>query len=147
MSATRPPVPELAGTRTHENLRAAWARDAQVGRLWEFFARVAEIEGHAEIARAFRELAESEQVVVHGHLDLLLRVGEPLGDVPVGETARNLRAAAQMQAEHASETLPDMARTARAEGFPDVASWFESVALARAAHAARLGALDDGGAR
>ncbi len=134
--------PELLGTRTHEHLRAAYARDAQAARLWASFARVAEIEGFPEAARVLRELAESETLHAEGHLDLLVRAGDPLAGNPVGETATNLRAALASQRESTAEVLPAAATTAHGEGFPDVASWFESVARAREVHVQRLvGAL------
>jgi rubrerythrin len=139
-SPSRLPPPELAETRTQDHLKAAFSRDAAAAQLWAAFGRIAEIEGQPEAARLFREMAESEALGAQGHLDLLLRVGEPLGGFSAGPTPDNLRAAAALQAEQASEGLPEMARTARAEGFPDIASWFESVAAARAVHAARLDA-------
>ena len=139
-SPSRPPPPELADTRTQDHLKVAFSRDAAAAQLWAAFGRIAEIEGQPEAARAFREMAESEAHNAQGHLDLLLRVGEPLGGFPAGPTPENLRAAATLQAEQASEALPEMARTARAEGFVDIASWFESLAAARQVHAQRLDA-------
>ena len=128
-------LPELHGTRTHENLRAAFARDAQTSRLYTYFARIAEIEGFPDVSRAMRELAESETLYAHGHLDFLRRAGDPLTSMPIGETELNLRSAIAGERDAAQEAIEVMARTAHAEGFPDVASWFESVAIARTAHA------------
>lgn len=141
-ATTRHEPPELAGTRTHEHLRAAYARDTQAARLWASFARIAEIEGFSEAARVLRELAESETLHAEGHLDFLVRAGDPIGGAPLGETAANLRAALAAQQVSNAEQLPEAVGTARGEGFPDVASWFESVGHARARHVARLaGAL------
>jgi rubrerythrin len=134
----RAPSPELRDTRTHENLRAAFAVDAQAVRMWEYFGRIAEIEGFPEVARTFRELAESQGVYAHGHLDFLMRAGEPLTGLPLGETAQNLRAAIAAEHHDAKDALPDMARTARAEGFMDIASWFDTIGRSREAHATRL---------
>ena len=136
----RAPSPALRDTRTHENLRAAFATDAQAFRLWESFGRIAEIEGFPEVARTFRELAESQNMYADGHLDFLMRAGDPLSGSPLGETAQNLQAALAAQRQDAEDSLPDMARTARAEGFMDIASWFDTIGRSRAAHAARLGA-------
>ncbi len=134
----RAPSPELRDTRTHENLRAAFAVDSQAVRMWEYFGRIAEIEGFPEVARTFRELAESQAVNAHGHLDFLMRAGEPIVGLPLGETAQNVRAAVAVQQHDAAEVLPDMARTARAEGFMDIASWFDTMILSRRHHEARL---------
>jgi rubrerythrin len=131
-------LPELPDTATHARLRAAFARDAQAAAMWSWFARIAEIEGHDEAARVFRQMAESDALVASGHLDYLMRAGDPLIGLPVGETVANLRAAVAAQSQHAAEELPEAARTARAEGFVDAASWLESVALARGLHVERL---------
>ncbi len=134
----RAPSTALRDTRTHENLRTAFATDAQAVRLWASFGRIAEIEGFPEVARTFRELADSQNLYADGHLDFLMRAGEPLTGLPVGETAQNLRAALAAQRQGAQDSLPDMARTARAEGFMDIASWFDTIGRSRVAHAARL---------
>lgn len=131
-------APELEGTQTHDNLKAAFAVDTRVTQLYLYFARIAEIEGYPEVSRAFAELADSQALVSHGHVDFLKRAGDPLTDHPVGETELNLKAAALGAELDAAEKLPDMARTAHAEGFPDIASWFETLAHARRANAERL---------
>jgi rubrerythrin len=135
----RAPSPELRDTRTHENLRAAFAVDAQAVTMWDYFGRIAEIEGYPELARAFREVADAQAVIAGGHLDMLMRAGCPLSGFPIGDSAQNARAAAAAQRIDA-EGMPDKARTARAEGFMDIASWFDTVGRARAHHAARLDA-------
>ena len=131
-------LPELAETATQGHLRAAFARDAQAAVMWTWFARIAEIEGRDDAARVFRDMAEGETLAASGHLDYLLRAGEPLLGLPAGGTTANLRAALAAQAQHAAETLPEAAGVARAEGFPDAASWLASVARGRAVHAERL---------
>lgn len=133
----RAPNPELRDTRTHEHLRAAFATDTQAVEMWAYFGRIAEIEGYPEVARTFRELAEAQRVVAGGHLDFLMRAAEPLAGHPLGETRQNVRAALAVEKSDA-DALADGVRTARAEGFHDIASWFETVARARGHHAARL---------
>lgn len=130
-----PPPTDLRDTRTWENLRDAFARDAQASRLWGVFARIAEIEGLPEAAAALRHLAELQAVEADGHLDLLARAGEPLLGSPSGDTAANLRAAAAALRDH---SFGGMAATAHAEGFPDIASWFETLERSREVHAARV---------
>lgn len=130
-----PAAPELRESQTGDNLRVAYARDAQATRLLATFARIAEIEGFPQAATALRELADLRAVEADGHLDLLTRAGDPLSGAPLGGTLENLEAALQAEREH---TFQSMAKTAHAEGFPDAASWFETLVLARDHHAAAL---------
>ena len=129
--------PALSGTLTHENLDAAVAHEAIAAAEWQYFARIAEIEGYPDAARALRELAEQHLFCVYGHLDLLVRAREPLTKRLMGDTRQNLAVAAQFE-QGDGVALPEHARTARNEGFVDIASWFESVARLRAVHGARL---------
>lgn len=140
-AAARRVIPKLHDTQTHAHLRASFAHDAQASRLSERFARVAEIEGFPEIARAFRELAESQAFHAQGHLDLLLRAGDPLSGRRIGDTLENVRASVAEHEGELSSELIEMIRTARSEGFPDIASWFETMQHIRVAHQARLSAL------
>lgn len=133
----RAPSPELRDTRTHENLRSAFAVDCQAVEMWAYFGRIAEIEGYPEVARTFREIADAQAVVAGGHLDFLMRAAEPIAGMPLGDTAQNVRAAITAQRSD-GDGVPEMARTARAEGFADIASWFDTVARTRGHHAARL---------
>lgn len=136
-------IPELKGTATHENLKAMFATDAQASRLLFLFARIAEIEGYREVANVLKEVAESQVFFTDGHVDFLRRLGDPLSGFPLGETVLNLQAAVTTDHQDAENNLPRMARTAHAEGFPDIASWFESIAKAKRAHVVRLqGALE-----
>lgn len=131
-------LPDLFGTQTHEHLKAAFLRDAASLRLYLEFARLAEIEGHPEVAATLRQIAETVQGLASGHLDFLRRVGDPLSGMAVGETADNLVALRTATAQDLAENVGEYARTAHAEGFPDIASWFESVALTRQHHLVRL---------
>ncbi len=131
-------LPTLKGTLTHAHLRDAFALDARAASLYGYFARIAEIEGYPEVATTLREIAEQKAMFADGHLDFLKKAGEPLTGRSIGETVRNLEAAVLIEEQDAVDRLPGHARTAHAEGFPDIASWFESVALARHHHLARL---------
>lgn len=130
--------PELLGTRTHDLLRDAFARDAQLARLMGDLSRMAAIEGFPQVAKLLAELAETEVQLASGHLDFLRRVGDPLGDSRLGSTQDNLAAVTRLLQVELTERQPDEARAARAEGFPDIASWFETVAHTRRGHLARL---------
>lgn len=129
---------ELTGTQTHAHLRGAYARDAQAARLYEEFARIAQIEGYASVARVLGELAETHSLLAGGHLDFLRRAGDPLTDLPLGGTPENLRALRLFTEMDLTDHLPDEIATANAEGFPDIASWFSSLTHTRRAHVVRL---------
>ena len=64
-------MPELRGSRTHENLKVAFAGESQANRRYLYFARVADVEGHPDIAGLFRDTAEGETGHALGHLDFL----------------------------------------------------------------------------
>jgi len=131
-------LPDFKGTLTHSNLRAAYAVDAKASQLYLYFAQIAKIEGYPKVANTLFELAEAETLFAHGHLDFLKRAGDPVTGRPVGETLLNLQAAMAAESHESADQLPEMARTAHAEGFPDIASWFETLMKVRRAHAGRI---------
>lgn len=124
-------APSLRESLTQENLETIFSADSQTIQLYAYFAKIARIEGFGDTARLFEELAESQTQYTHGHLDFLKRVGEPLARRRVGETQHNLMAGIAIEEMDAIERLEEMARTAHAEGFPDIASWMESVSDAK----------------
>lgn len=129
---------ELKGSKTHDNLKEAFAGESQANRRYLYFAKVADVEGYPEIASNFRETAEGETGHAHGHLDYLKRVGDPATDLPIGDTADNLKAAVAGETYEYTDMYPGMAKTARDEGFDEVANWFETLAKAEKSHAGRF---------
>jgi rubrerythrin len=129
---------KLKGSKTHENLKHAFAGESQANRRYLYFAKVADVEGYPEIAGNFRETAEGETGHAHGHLDYLKAVGDPATDLAIGPTDANLRAAIAGETYEYTDMYPGMAKTARAEGFPEVADWFETLAKAERSHANRF---------
>jgi rubrerythrin len=129
---------KLAGTQTHNNLKAAFAGESQANRRYLYFAKVADVEGHPDIAGLFRDTAEGETGHAHGHLDYLKQVGDPATGLPIGETEDNLKAAVAGETYEYTDMYPGMARTARDEGFPEIAGWFETLAKAEKSHAGRF---------
>ena len=125
----------LEGTQTHENLKAAFAGESQANRRYLYFAKVADVEGYPDIAGNFRDTAEGETGHAHGHLDYMQSTGDPATGLPIGETAENLAAAVAGETHEYTEMYPGMAKTAREEGFEEVADWFETLAKAEKAHA------------
>jgi rubrerythrin len=131
-------MPTLKGSKTHQNLKHAFAGESQANRRYLYFAKVADVEGYPEVAGNFRETAEGETGHAHGHLDYLKQVGDPATDLPIGSTADNLRAAIAGETYEYTDMYPGMARTAREEGFPEIADWFETLAKAEKSHAGRF---------
>ena len=129
---------ELKGTKTHENLKAAFAGESQANRRYLYFAKIADIDGYPVVASNFRETAEGETGHAHGHLDYLKQVGDPATDLPIGETSDNIKAAVAGETHEYTDMYPGMARSAREEGFDEIADWFETLAKAEKSHAGRF---------
>ncbi len=137
-------MPELKGTKTFENLKAAFAGESEANRRYLYFAREADVEGYPDVAAVFRSTGEGETGHAFGHLDYLKEVGDPATGKPIGDTKLNLAAAVAGETYEYTEMYPGFARTAREEGFDEVADWFETLAKAERAHAGRFQkALDD----
>jgi rubrerythrin len=134
---------KLKGTKTQQNLKEAFAGESQANRRYLYFAKVADVEGYPEIAGNFRETAEGETGHAHGHLDYLKSVGDPATDLPIGDTVKNHDAAVAGDTHENTELYPGFAKTAREEGFTEIADWFETLAKAEKSHAGRFQALLD----
>jgi rubrerythrin len=128
----------LNGSKTHQNLKTAFANEAQANRRYLYFARQADVEGYPEIAGLFRDTAEGEAGHAHGHMDHLRAVGDPVTGKPIGATPVNLEAAIAGETLEYTGLYPEMAATAREEGFPEIADWFERLAKAEHNHAERF---------
>ncbi len=129
---------DLKGTKTHENLKAAFAGESQANRRYVYFAKAADIEGYPEVAGLFKNTADAETGPAHGHLDFLKSVGDPATDKPIGATDKNLAAAVAGETYEYTEMYPGMARTARDENLVEIAEWFETLAKAEKSHAGRF---------
>jgi len=136
-------VKELKGTKTHQNLKDAFAGESQANRRYLYFAKVADVEGYPEIASNFRETAEGETGHAHGHLDYIKRVGDPATGLPLGDTILNLKASVAGETHEYTDMYPGMAKAAREEGFAEIADWFETLAKAEKSHAGRFQKLLD----
>ncbi len=133
-------MPDLKGTKTHHNLMEAFASESQANCRYMYFAQKADIDGYPEIATLFRSTAEGETGHAFGHLEYLAEVGDPVTGHAIGATEENLAAAVAGETSGHTEMYPDFSRTAREEGFPGVAEWFETVARAEKSHAAKFAA-------
>jgi rubrerythrin len=132
---------DLKGTKTHENLKAAFAGESQANRRYLYFAKIADVEGYPEVAGNFRETAEGETGHAHGHMDYLKDCGDPATDLPFGSTEDNLKAAVAGETHEYTDMYPGMAKVAREEGFAEIADWFETLAKAEKSHAGRFEAM------
>ena len=128
---------ELKDTKTHTNLKEAFAGESQANRRYLYFAKVADVEGYPDVAGLFRDTAEGETGHAHGHLDYLKRVGDPATGEPIGDTAANLKSSVAGETYEYTQMYPGMAKMAREEGFDEVADWFETLAKAERSHANR----------
>ncbi len=128
---------------TYDNLKAAFAGESQANRRYLWMAKIADIEGYPEIAGNFRETAEGETGHAHGHLDYLKGVGDPATGLPIGDTEQNLAAAVAGETHEYTDMYPGFAKTARAEGYDEIADWFETLAKAEKSHAGRFQQLLD----
>ncbi|HTY19430.1 MAG TPA: rubrerythrin family protein [Myxococcota bacterium] len=131
-------MPGLKGSKTHKNLKDAFAGESQANRRYLYFARQADIEGYPDVGGLFRDTAEAETGHAHGHLDYLKVAGDPATDKPIGSTDKNLAAAVAGETYEYTEMYPGMARTARDEGFGEISEWFETLAKAEKSHAGRF---------
>src|SRR5580765_6096993 len=128
----------LKGTSTHANLKEAFAGESQANRRYLYFARQADVEGYPDVAGLFRDTAEGETGHAHGHMDFLKEVGDPATGEAFGDTNKNLKTAIVGETYEYTEMYPGFARTAREEGFEEVAEWFETLARAERSHAGRF---------
>src|SRR5579862_5824327 len=129
---------QLAGTKTHQNLKDAFAGESQANRRYLYFAKMADVEGYPDVAGLFRDTAEGETGHAHGHLDYLKKVGDPATGLPIGDTAMNLKAAVAGETHEYTDMYPGMAKAAREECFSEIADWFETLAKAEKSHAGRF---------
>jgi len=128
----------LKGTKSHDNLKSAFARESQANRRYLYFARRADNEGFPEIGGLFRDTSEAETGHAFGHLDFLKEVGDPVTGVSIGNTEANLKSAIEGATYQYTQMYPGMAKTARDDGFAELAEWFERLAKAERTHVNRF---------
>ncbi len=129
---------QLKGSKTHQNLKDAFAGESMANRRYLYFAKIADVEGYPEVAGNFRDTAEGETGHAHGHLDYLKPVGDPATNQPFGDTFANLKSAIHGETHEYTDMYPGMAKTAREEGFAEISDWFETLAKAEKSHAGRF---------
>ena len=125
----------LKGSKTEDNLKAAFAGESQANRRYLYFAQKADVEGYNDVAAVFRSTAEGETGHAHGHLEFLEVSGDPATGLPIGGTSLNLKAAIAGETHEYTDMYPGMAKAARGEGFDKIADWFETLAKVERSHA------------
>ncbi len=132
-------MPDLNGSQTLDNLKEAFAGESQANRRYLYFAQKADVEGYPDVAALFRSVAEGETGHAHGHLEYIAEVGDPATGEPIGSSEDNLKAAIAGETYEYTEMYPGFAKTARDEGFEEIAEWLETLARAEKSHAGRFG--------
>lgn len=116
---------DLKGTKTLQNLMAAFAGESQARNKYTYYASKAKKEGLEQIAELFTETANQEKE--HAKIWFKLFHG-------VGDTMENLKDAAQGENDEWTDMYPRMAQEAREEGFDDIADLFDGVAAVEKVH-------------
>ena len=127
----------VKGTKTEQSLKEAFAGESQANRRYLYFANQADIAGANDVAAVFRSTAEGETGHSHGHMEYLITggAGEPGTGMPAKTVAEALQAAIAGETHEYTDMYPGMAKTAREEGFDEIADWFETLAKAERSHA------------
>jgi rubrerythrin len=131
----------VKGTQTEKNLLKAFAGESQARNRYTFFASVGRKEGYEQIANVFMETAGNEKE--HAEIffkyleggDVKIEAAYPAGIV--GDTKANLKAAADGEKMEWSDIYAGFEKTARKEGFPEVATSFKEIAEVEEFHEKR----------
>lgn len=131
----------IKGTQTEKNLLKSFAGESQARNRYTFFASVARKEGYEQIANFFTETAGNEKE--HAEIFFKYLKGGPVeitATYPagvIGKTIDNLKAAADGEKEEWSELYAEFEKTARKEGFEDIAVSFKEIAEVEEFHEKR----------
>ncbi len=120
---------KYADTQTEKNLWAAFAGESQARNKYDYFAGVARKEGYQQIAELFAETAANERQ----HAKIWFKHLEG-----IGSTAENLKSAAAGENYEWTDMYEEYAKTAQAEGFPELAAQFRAVGAIEKAHEERF---------
>ncbi|MBE6655690.1 MAG: rubrerythrin family protein [Ruminococcaceae bacterium] len=126
------PKTKYSGTKTEKNLEAAFAGESQARNKYTYFASVAKKQGFEQIAALFLKTADNEKE----HAKMWFK--ELAG---IGDTAENLLHAAEGENYEWTDMYDGFAKTAEAEGFPELAAKFRLVAAIEKHHEERYRAL------
>jgi rubrerythrin len=127
----------VKGTKTELALKAAFEGESKANRRYLYFANMADVAGAPDVAAVFRNTAEGETGHAHGHMEYLIDggSGDPETGLPAGTVEEALESAIAGETHEYTDMYPGMAKTARDEGFEEIADWFETLAKAERSHA------------
>ena len=130
----------VKGTKTEQCLKDAFAGESKANRRYLYFANMADIAGENDVASLFRSTAEGETGHAHGHMEYLIDggSGDPETGLPAKTVEEALASAVHGETHEYTDMYPGMAKTARDEGFEEIADWFETLAKAERSHANRF---------
>ena len=131
-------MPDLKGSKTEDNLKEAFAGESQANRRYLYFAQKADVEGYPDVAALFRSVAEGETGHAFGHFDFLAETATRSRVCRSAPTEDNLKSAVAGETYEYTEMYPGFAKTARDEGFDEIAEWLETLARAEKSHAGRF---------
>lgn len=135
----------IKGTQTEKNILQAFAGESQARNRYTFFSSVAKKEGYVAISDIFAETANQEKEHAERFFKFLeggcveITAAFPAG--VIGTTAENLKEAAGGEYEEWAELYPAFARTAREEGFDEIARTLDNICIAEREHEKRYLAL------
>ena len=109
---------DLSGTKTLENLKAAFAGESQANRMYTLFSRIAQLEGAHEARAAFERAGAEETAHALGHLAYMSGFGS---------TDENLVTAEKGEDYECQDMYPGFAEVAEEEGYPEIAFYFRAV--------------------
>jgi acyl-CoA hydrolase len=122
----------LKGSKTEKNLEMAFATESKARNAYTYYADAARKVGHPLVADVFLEIAQNEEEHARGHLEFLEKIQD---------TQTNLEAAVHGEHYEATTIYPGFARTAREEGFEEIADYFERMTNTEARHEKIIGNL------
>ena len=137
----------IKGSQTEKNLLIAFAGESQARNRYTYFAGIAKKEGLVQISAIFEETANQEKEHAKRFFKFLeggdVQISESFPAGKLGTTLENLRDAAAGEEHEWTEMYPGFAKTARDEGFEDVASAFDAISIAEKQHGKRYKDLAD----
>jgi len=137
----------IKGSQTEKNLLMAFAGESQARNRYTYFSGIARKEGLVQIAAIFEETANQEKEHAKRFFKFLeggeVQVTDTYPAGKLATTLENLRAAAEGEEYEWSQIYPEFAKTAREEGFAEVASAFDAISIAEKQHGKRYKELAD----
>ncbi|MBU2573852.1 MAG: rubrerythrin family protein [Elusimicrobia bacterium] len=136
---------EIKGSTTEKNLLTAFAGESQARNRYTYFAGAAKKEDYIQVSKIFEETAEQEKEHAKRFFkfleggEVMVEAAFPAG--VIGSTAANLKASADGEGHEWELLYPAFAKTAREEGFEEIAELFEAVSVAEKQHERRYRGL------